>query len=179
MFEYRASPRLDAGALSLPQHTQLIPPFSLWWCGMVYDYALWRDDADFVRARMPGVRAVVDAFLSYATPTADCRAARLNYVDWTTDPVWHRGPPPDGEGGVNGILNWQFALALTYAAALEDWLGEPRAQRATGVMRQRPPRDHGGFLERRARPVRGRFGRGALLRARAVSRAAQWLGGRR
>lgn len=106
--------------------TQLIPPFSLWWCGMVYDYALWRDDADFVRARMPGVRAVLDAFLSYRNADGLIAAPPgWNYVDWTTDPAWHRGVPPDGEGGVNGILNWQFALALTYAAALEEWLGEP------------------------------------------------------
>ena len=108
--------------------TQLIPPFSLWWCGMVYDYALWRDDADFVRARMPGVRAVVDAFLSYRNANGLVEAPPgWNYVDWTTDPAWHRGVPVDGEGGVNGILNWQFVLALTYAAALEDWLGEPES----------------------------------------------------
>ncbi|MGC9397233.1 MAG: alpha-L-rhamnosidase C-terminal domain-containing protein [Anaerolineae bacterium] len=106
--------------------TQLIPPFSLWWCGMVYDYALWRDDADFVCARMPGVRAVVDAFLSYRNAEGLVEASPgWNYVDWTTDPAWQRGVPPDGEGGVNGILNWHFALTLTYAAALEEWLGEP------------------------------------------------------
>ena len=28
--------------------TQFIPPFSLWWCGMVHDYALWRGDRAFV-----------------------------------------------------------------------------------------------------------------------------------
>ncbi|HOU15994.1 MAG TPA: alpha-L-rhamnosidase C-terminal domain-containing protein [Anaerolineae bacterium] len=106
--------------------TQLIPPFSLWWCGMVYDYALWRDDADFVRARMPGVRAVVDAFLSYRNADGLVAAPPgWNFVDWTTDLAWHRGTPPDGEGGVNGIINWHFALTLTYVAALEDWLGEP------------------------------------------------------
>jgi hypothetical protein len=27
---------------------QVIPPFSLWWIGMVYDYALWRGDQPFV-----------------------------------------------------------------------------------------------------------------------------------
>ncbi len=108
--------------------TQLIPPFSLWWCGMVYDYALWRGDADFIRARMPGVRAVIDAFLSYRNAGGLIEAPPgWNYVDWTTDPAWHRGVPPDGEGGVNGIINWHFVLTLTYVAALEDWLGEPES----------------------------------------------------
>ncbi|MDI6829012.1 MAG: alpha-L-rhamnosidase, partial [Armatimonadota bacterium] len=41
---------------------QIIPPFSLWWIGMVHDYAMWRNDMEFVRDRMPGVRAVLDAF---------------------------------------------------------------------------------------------------------------------
>ncbi len=48
-------------------------------------------------------------------------------MDWPTDPAWHRGTPPDGEGGASGIINWQFVLALTYVAALEAWLGEPEA----------------------------------------------------
>jgi alpha-L-rhamnosidase len=121
--------------------TQLIPPFSLWWCGMVYDYALWRDDVDFVRARMPGVRAVVDAFLSYRNAKGLIEAPPgWNYVDWTTDPAWHKGVPPGGEGGVNGILNWHFVLTLTYVAAVEDWLGEPenaaRTQRYAQVAAQ-------------------------------------------
>jgi alpha-L-rhamnosidase len=72
------------------------------------------------------VRAVVDAFLSYRNAKGLIEAPPgWNYVDWTTDPAWHRGVPPDGEGGVNGILNWHFVLTLTYVAAVEDWLGEP------------------------------------------------------
>ena len=33
---------------------QVIAPFALWWIGMVYDYALWRSDPDFVAALLPG-----------------------------------------------------------------------------------------------------------------------------
>ncbi|MBN2004288.1 MAG: alpha-L-rhamnosidase [Anaerolineae bacterium] len=108
--------------------TQVIPPFSLWWCGMVYDYALWRDDEAFVRALMPGVRGVMDAFLAYRNEAGLVEGPPgWNYVDWTTDPDWHRGVPPDGEGGVSGAINWQFVYTLNLIAQLEMWLGEAEA----------------------------------------------------
>jgi len=107
---------------------QVIPPFSLWWCGMVYDYALWRDDAAFVRARMPGVRSVMDAFLACRNGAGLVEGPPgWNYVDWTTDPTWNRGVPPDGEGGVSGAINWHFVYTLTLIAQLETWLGETEA----------------------------------------------------
>ncbi|MGC9348778.1 MAG: alpha-L-rhamnosidase [Anaerolineae bacterium] len=106
--------------------TQVIPPFSLWWCGMVYDHARWRDDEAFIRRMMPGVRGVLDAFWSYRNEGGLVEAPPgWNYTDWTRAPGWHRGTPPDGEGGVSGILNWHFALVLVRAAELETWLGEP------------------------------------------------------
>jgi len=42
---------------SLPQY---IPTFSLLWVGMVHDFWLYRNDADFVRAQLGGTRAVLD-----------------------------------------------------------------------------------------------------------------------
>ncbi len=114
---------------------QLIPPFSLWWCAMVYDYALWRGDPTFMRRMMPGVRGVIDAFLSYRNADGLVEAPPgWNYVDWVPEPQWHRGVPPDGEDGVSGIINWHFALTLTLVARLETWLGEPEA--ATRALRQ-------------------------------------------
>jgi hypothetical protein len=44
---------------------QVIPPFSLLWIGALHDFALWRDDADFVRELLPGMRAVMAAFSSF------------------------------------------------------------------------------------------------------------------
>ena len=103
---------------------QIIPPFSLWWAGMVYDYALWRGEADFVREWMPAVRSMLDFFLPLRN------ADRLvvsphgwNVQDWV--PAWKDGVPPDGYDGVNGLLNWQMAYALERTARLEQWLGEP------------------------------------------------------
>jgi hypothetical protein len=117
---------------------QIIPPFSLWWVGMVHDFALWRSDPAFVGSLLPGVRGVVDAFLSYRNDDGLVQAPPgWNYVDWVRDfgdtvnankwdaAHWQHGMPSGADTGVSGVLNWQTTLALTYAAALEEYVGEP------------------------------------------------------
>jgi len=102
---------------------QIIPSFSLWWICMVHDYAHWRDDAGFVRALMPGVRAVIESFLPCLNADGLLRAPRgWNFVDWV--PQWPNGMPPDADTGVSGPMNWLLALALARAAELEDIVGE-------------------------------------------------------
>jgi hypothetical protein len=99
--------------------TQFIPPFSLWWTGMVYDYALWRGDKAFVRARMPGVRAVLDYFRPLVNKDHLLESPfGWNYFDWIGDLT------ESPAGSVHGLYNLQFVLALRYAEALERWLGE-------------------------------------------------------
>ena len=57
---------------------QVIPPFSLWWVAMVHDYAMWRNDPEFVRERMPGVRGVLESFRQHVdTPRLAWPDARL------------------------------------------------------------------------------------------------------
>lgn len=105
---------------------QIIPTFSLWWVGMVHDFARWRDDAGFVRARMPGVRSVLETMLSYRNSRGLIEAPDgWNYVDWV--PTWRNGLPPDAIHGVSGPVNWQMVLALQHAADLERWLGDPES----------------------------------------------------
>ena len=104
-------------------HAQCIPGFSLWWVGMVHDAAAWGAEKGFIQDRMPGVRAVLEAF-----------RARLNsdsllepmpgwrYLDWV--PQWTRGIPPGGEAEPAAAAQWQLAWALSIKAELERWLGE-------------------------------------------------------
>jgi alpha-L-rhamnosidase len=119
--------RLPSG-LTQPRYPsrviQIIPPFSLWWVAMVHDYALWRDDLDLVRALMPRVRGVLDRFHQFQNADGLVEAPLgWNFTDWAAE--WGWGVPPDGEVGVSGVINWHFALVLTLAARLEEWLGEP------------------------------------------------------
>ena len=104
--------------------TQIIPTFSLWWVGMLHDYAMWRDDMPFVADRMRGVRAVLEVFHTWVNKDGLLEAPRgWNFVDWV--PCWVWGLPPDAENGISGIINWLMALMLTHAADLETMLGEP------------------------------------------------------
>ena len=106
----------------------IFPPFALWWIAMVHDYALWRDDRAFVAGLLPGVRAVLDGFLSMVNPDGLLQApAGWNFVDWATG--WTLGVPPDGGQGISGLLNWHLVYALTLAAQLEAWAGEPELAR--------------------------------------------------
>jgi hypothetical protein len=103
---------------------QVIPPFALWWVGMVYDYALWRGDRAFVTALLPGVRAVLDGFLAQINAEHLLQApAGWNFTDWT--PEWALGVPPDGFSGVSGPLNWHLIYTLGLAVRLEEWVGDP------------------------------------------------------
>ena len=90
---------------------QCIPPFSLWWVAMVHDFAAWRDDAAFVRARLHGVRAVVDAWL-------DGPPAGWMFCDWV--PSWDAGVPPDGGAA---IFAAHLCGVLRLAAELERAYG--------------------------------------------------------
>jgi len=103
--------------------TQVIPPFSLWWIGMVHDYMLWRGGEALVRELVPGVRAVIDFYLSFANNDGLIEAPNgWNFMDWV--PAWTWGLPPDADKGVSGLINWHFVYALTLAAELEESLGE-------------------------------------------------------
>ena len=102
---------------------QSIPPFSLWWVMMVYDYWLWRDDHAFVAARMPGVRAVLEYFRSLLRPDGLLDAPYgWNLVDWAPD--WQQGVPTHGDFVPSSIINLHAVLTLLRKAEMEDSFGE-------------------------------------------------------
>jgi len=102
---------------------QVIPPFSLWWIGMVYDYALWRGDRPFIAGLLPGVRVILDAFLAHVQADNLLKAPNgWNFSDWVAD--WPLGVPPDGVNSCSGLLNWHLVYTLGLAAKLEDWAGD-------------------------------------------------------
>jgi hypothetical protein len=104
---------------------QVIPPFSLLWVGMVHDHWTWRGDEPFARSMLPGVRAVLEAYLTLRGSDGLVRgpADGWNFVDWATG--WRSGVPPAAEAGASSIVNWHLVLALRWARELEDGLGEP------------------------------------------------------
>ncbi len=103
---------------------QTIPPFSLWWVAMLYDYWYWRDDAASVQQMLSGARGVVDCFLRGMDSRGLVTAPTgWNYMDWV--PAWRSGVPPDGDYGVSAVINWQLVMVLGMLAEMEGSLGEP------------------------------------------------------
>ncbi len=103
---------------------QYIPPFSLWWIGMVHDYWRYVDDPAFVGQMIPGTRAVLAFF--EARRQAGGSLGKLpwwNYVDWTRQ--WRSGVPPESEEGSSAPRDLQLLLAYGWAAEMETALGSP------------------------------------------------------
>jgi alpha-L-rhamnosidase len=103
---------------------QMIPTFSLLWVGMVHDFWMYRGDAEFVRGRVPGTRAVLDWFLRRQRP--DGLMGKIPwwpFVDWGED--FESGMPPQDEGGGSTIITLQLVEALRYGAELERAYGDP------------------------------------------------------
>jgi alpha-L-rhamnosidase len=101
---------------------QYIPPFSLWWIGMLHDYWMYQDDPAFVARMLPGVRAVLSFFA--ARQHNDGSLGRLpwwNFVDWTRE--WSGGVPPALADGHSAPLDLQLLLAYQWAAEMEAALG--------------------------------------------------------
>ncbi len=103
---------------------QVIPPYSLAWVNMVYDYHLHVDDEAFVREQLDGIRAVLkwhkeqlnDNGLMGKTPW-------WNFVDWTVEWPWDEslrvgGVPPQTEDGESTVLTLQYAYTLALANEL-------------------------------------------------------------
>lgn len=102
--------------------SQVIPPFSLLWIGMVHDYWLYRGDETFVGSMLAGTRSVLAAHLRHLG--ADGLPGPIPgwaYVDWV--PTWPGGMPPGAKGDSSSILCLQMVLALQQASAIERSLG--------------------------------------------------------
>ena len=134
-----ADPTTSRYPARLPQY---IPPFSLWWIGMVHDHHWYRDDPALVARVLPGVRAVLAFFARHRQPGSPLLGPMpwWNFVDWAegwpsgTPPGWARGSRSRGAAGkssdeetfspadllaTSAPLDLQHLLALDWAAALE------------------------------------------------------------
>ncbi|WP_310502719.1 hypothetical protein [Paenibacillus qinlingensis] len=113
-----------------------ISSFSLWWVAMVYDYALWRGDKEWVRVMMSSVRDELDRLLLHRSPNGAIKLPiSWNFMDWQTAPsdAWSQGVPPHAADRLNAAYNLQMIHTLELVAKLEAYLGEvemaSRAQR--------------------------------------------------
>lgn len=131
-------PRLVRNALELTQDTQgadgltlsrgptslaqYIPPFSLFWIGMLHDYWMYTPDAEFVRGMLPATRSILSWFA--ARQKSDGVLARVewwNFADWVSG--WRYGVAPATAEGNSALLDLEWLMALQSAHDLERTLG--------------------------------------------------------
>ena len=112
------------------QERQESATFAMFWPWMLHDYALWRDDPAWLRQRLPGLRALMEAFRI----EEDAEGLLVNppgwlFMDWIAG--WPAGwAPGQREGLRSGLINLQYLITLQRATELEAWVGDPRmAQR--------------------------------------------------
>ena len=104
---------------------QVIPPFSLFWIGMIHDYWMHRDDPEFIKTFLPEIRKV----LAWHEKQIDKKRNMLgpmefwNFVDWPEEWPWKGYDEVSGisagtlEGG-SSVLTLQYIDALTKASEL-------------------------------------------------------------
>ena len=104
--------------------TQVIPPYSLFWIAMVHDYWMHRDDTEFVRSFMPGVRSVIGWFEKHLTSNGLLgNMPWWNFVDWSVE--YDSGVCPGADDGETSVISLQFVYALHYAGELAEKFGKP------------------------------------------------------
>ena len=102
---------------------QYTPTFSLLWIGMVHDYWRYVDDPDFVRAMLPGVRAVLGWYQRLQRP--DGLLTKLPWYNFLDSNVrWQ----PD----TLGHYELQLLQAFQWAS---DLTGDPQYKRAAEQLR--------------------------------------------
>lgn len=106
---------------------QLIPSFSLWYVAMVHDYSYWQRDRAFIVSLMPGVRTVMEYFISRQTNEGFVTAEKgmWHFVDWAEDWKKTANWTPPGADSINVTTQWLFVYILGLAADLEDYAEEP------------------------------------------------------
>jgi hypothetical protein len=99
------------------------------WPGMVRNHAWWRDEPDFIRECLRGVRHLIEELLVFRRD--DGLLKRLpgwSFVDWV--PEWNLGCPPASEAGDSSLIQLHWSHCLQAAADLEEHFGEPELRQS-------------------------------------------------
>jgi alpha-L-rhamnosidase len=108
-----------------PSYTpQYIPTFSLWYIGMLHDYALYGKDTDFIKQKLSGARQILDYFQAYQQADGSLKGVpQWMFTDWVTTKDWVSGVGPLSKDGTSALLDLQLLFAYQTAADLEARLG--------------------------------------------------------
>lgn len=110
---------------------QIIPPFSLFWTNMVYDYFMHRKDDTFVKSQLQGIENVLNWYERHLDKEKNMlgKMEWWNFVDWAKEWSWNAnksigGVPQGTLDGNSSILTFQYAYSLNLAAQVFDYYGK-------------------------------------------------------
>lgn len=109
-----------------PSYTpQFIPTFSLWYIGMLQDYARYGVDTDFVKSKISGTRQILNYFKNYQQADGRLKnSPQWMFTDWVDNrKEWRAGIGPMSANGTSAVLDFQLLWAYQVAADLETKLG--------------------------------------------------------
>jgi len=101
---------------------QVIPTYSLQWINMIHDHYMYKDDLEFTRKYISGMKAVLDWWIakvdSNGMPT---KMEWWNFTDWAVG--YPNGIPPGADDGYSASVALQLVKTLQYASEMFTDLG--------------------------------------------------------
>ena len=103
---------------------QVIPPYSLYWVSMIYDYWMYRQDDAFVAQFLPAIDAVFGWYESNMDKEKGMLGpmAWWNFTDYTDR--FPNGVPPGADDGNSSVITLHLAYTLNQAAQLYKHFGK-------------------------------------------------------
>lgn len=100
---------------------QVIPPFSLYWISMLYDYWMHRKDDAFLENFLTAASGVLHWYERKIDPKKGMLGPMTwwNFTDWNR--AWPGGTPDGATDGNSSVVTLQYAYTLQQAAALFNY----------------------------------------------------------
>lgn len=103
---------------------QLSLTFSTIWIYMLHDFMMWRDDVDWMKKRLIGMRCLLENFRGLIHEDGLLhKLPGWSFVDWVKE--WDGGTPKTDDTNILSIINLQFIYALQKATEIERTVGDP------------------------------------------------------
>ena len=101
---------------------QIIPTYSLLWVNMIHDHYMYKDDADFTKKYIPGMKVVLNWWINKVDDTGmPTNMEWWNFTDWSEG--FHNGIPDGADDGYSASIALQLVKTLQLAAEMFSDLG--------------------------------------------------------